>query len=369
MTNAWWEIVVVAVLGFWTPAGSVLYLITRARNIENRDLRRLELELKRDQLYQQDRQGRESSIIEDEVLSRLARVQELQEHLSRDLSSEITQELAAEVAATTTQVLTQFQEGTAKRLETTPTVSITTNPASLSKFRIESTAQTRPGEASSRGSDGYRVLSELSHSLKTPLAHIEASLRIASATDADGDCNLLMQMSEDMLTSVEICKSTLAAFREVTRVSRRADDWSPQSLRDAMLGAHRVYSNQINKRTIPRFLAPSEVSGYSNNYLMALILPILENAIEASPNGGPIDVDYEIEGGEVVFRITNQITAPIQISAVETPGETTKNGHEGIGIQVVRSLVGARSGGSAEFSHDDSSFTSIIRLPGGSDNG
>lgn len=213
----------------------------------------------------------------------------------------------------------------------------------------------------------YRVISELAHSLKTPLAHLEADLRLLARGDRSAD--EIRSLAEDILISIELCKAFLAAYREVSRVSGKSDKWSPQRLRESLMRASHIYARQIGKLIDPAFAIPDSIPGYSNNYLIALLLPLLENAIEASPSGATISMEAKVDHESLVISLTNAIGEPIDDEAMETAGISTKNGHEGIGIATVRDLVTVQDGGELTYKHDSNSFTITVRLPKGETNG
>jgi signal transduction histidine kinase len=208
----------------------------------------------------------------------------------------------------------------------------------------------------------FRIIGELAHSLKTPLAHLDATIGLLQhGEEFPGD--EAMEILEELSTSVELCKATLAAFRELTRVSGRAESWAPQSLAHSIEKAHRVYNSQAKKATTLQLHSPDEITGYSNNYILALILPLLENAVEAAPPNGAVAITVSTDAG-VTIIVENETVSPVDQHAVETFGESTKLNHEGIGVQVVQSLVGARAGGSTSFVTRDHTFSFTVTLPG-----
>ena len=94
-----------------------------------------------------------------------------------------------------------------------------------------------------------------------------------------------------MLDATQICKSFLAAFREVASVSRDAGAWEPASLSHSLKAAANVYGNRVRKEFQLQVDMPDRLPEYDNNYVLAILLPILENAIEAVTRNGNVEMD------------------------------------------------------------------------------
>lgn len=199
----------------------------------------------------------------------------------------------------------------------------------------------------------YRVVRELAHSLKTPIAGMESILRrkqLERSNEPDPDI-------ADLIASVEICKSILAAYRELTRVSTEAIGWSPASLSGMLNSAHDVYDLALHKTTRMVATLPDSLEGYSTNHVVAILLPLLENAIEASPNGEQIAVSCDEQGNQVVFTIANKVGHPLA---------SPQNGHdrhEGLGLSTVERLVERDIGGRVHRQSADDSFSVTVTLP------
>ncbi len=93
------------------------------------------------------------------------------------------------------------------------------------------------------------IVSDLAHSIKTPLAHIEATLREALAT---GTSDVPVR---EMINSVDLIKAVLAAFRQITRTSGEPDTWSPSDLQLALTAAHAVFNTTTGKKTGLRLIS------------------------------------------------------------------------------------------------------------------
>jgi signal transduction histidine kinase len=73
---------------------------------------------------------------------------------------------------------------------------------------------------------------------------------------------------------------------------------------------------------------------------------LLDNAVEASPDGGAVDVSAREDGASVVVAVTDQGAGIPEesIDAVFSSFFTTKDGHAGIGLKIARRIA-RRNGG------------------------
>jgi signal transduction histidine kinase len=208
------------------------------------------------------------------------------------------------------------------------------------------------------------LIRELSHSLFTPLSQIEAAT-ISLPAKIPEECNNLDIESSlhSIRTSVAICKSVLSAFREQISTSSTTVGWSVPSLSEMIRSAVLVYCEKFHKN-IDVIISISEIEiGYSNNFLTAIMMPLLENAVEASPPNSNILVNSELKGNSYIIEITNKlIHQPISDQLYQS-GFTTKDGHEGIGLTVVQHLLAIRKGATLTHLIKGKKITFAISLP------
>ena len=213
-----------------------------------------------------------------------------------------------------------------------------------------------------RGESSYLIVSEMAHSMKTPLAHLEGVielLRRSPVLAESEEANVLNEMN----TSVNICKATLAAYREVTRVADQIEPRATDSLGEALEAMHKIYTRQAGKRTKLEVTVPNLVGGYSNNYMLAILFPLLENAVEASPRTAMISITSEQDRNHIKFIVKNDVEHPVDLQRIGVRGQSSKPGHDGLGISVVKHLVSEHRGASTSFESKDNQFVFRIRLP------
>jgi signal transduction histidine kinase len=205
--------------------------------------------------------------------------------------------------------------------------------------------------------DDASIIKEIAHSLNTPLAQIEASVLSMRATTDEQRLKLA-----SILDGVRICKSFLAAFREVATLTRDSHAWSPDSLRDALQAAAKVYADRGGRKPAFDIQVPDSIPGYSNSFVMAVLLPLLENAVEAVPMTGTVLVRGEPAGDRFRLRVCNDSAEGMLPADVYQAGYTTKRGHDGLGLPVVRRLLAWRD---AHLNHqvEDGQMMFTIDLP------
>jgi signal transduction histidine kinase len=199
------------------------------------------------------------------------------------------------------------------------------------------------------------LVRELTHSLNTPLAHLEASLISLPPSPK----------TTTMLASVRVCKSYMAAFRRVATLARDAEAWQPESLGSMLKQAADLYRVQLGADVAFSIDLPSTIPGYGNNAVLAILLTLLENAIEETPAGSTISVSASMDGETWLLEITNDLHPGHTLDEdIYQRNVTTKPGHEGLGLDAVRNILATQAGTDLSHRCTDDRVTFIVRLPG-----
>jgi signal transduction histidine kinase len=203
------------------------------------------------------------------------------------------------------------------------------------------------------------IVREIAHSLNTPLAQIEASVLSMRGTDEEQKRKLA-----GIIDGVRVCKSVVATYREVATLSRDSTAWRPDSLRKALHSLGTMVADRVGRTPEMTIDVPDTIPGYDNNFIVAVLLPILENAVEAAPDGGSVTVRYATRGDGFQLQVSNP-GAPSPLPAdIYQAGFTTKHKHEGLGLHAVRNLLTLRDG-TIRHEVQDGRLTFIIELPRG----
>ncbi len=103
-------------------------------------------------------------------------------------------------------------------------------------------------------------------------------------------------------------------------------------------------------------------------HLSRAIACLLDNAIEASSESEQKRVFFTIEWKSPVSRliiITNSALLPLDVSQMLTAGQTSKAGHEGIGLNNVRKILDGYSNCTFQLNHYNNEVTAYVELKQG----
>jgi signal transduction histidine kinase len=257
-------------------------------------------------------------------------------------------------------VLRPRRRATALQYDLTAAANVSDNPPqpiSSTRDASSSGAPLTPQYFSAPGSV-ESIVREISHSLNTPLAQIEATI-LAIDSNTEGQ----RKTKRDLLDAAQICKSFLAAFREVATVSGDAEAWEPKSLSDSLRAAAKVYGSRAGKKFRLEVNMPDRFPDYDNNYVVAIMLPVLENAIEAVTRDGDVEVIGLPQTNANVISVSNSTSIQFLSEKIYDPEYTTKPMHSGLGLAVVRRLVEARPDASVKHELQDGRVVCMINLP------
>ncbi|SLK12041.1 sensor histidine kinase [Arthrobacter sp. P2b] len=213
--------------------------------------------------------------------------------------------------------------------------------------------------------DSQSVVGEIAHSLNTPLSQIEAATLVlvdSSRVEGVSDIESIQSLNR-ILSSIEICKVFIGAYSELSKVAARSKEWTSQFLSEAVSKSGIVYQARDGQLT---YEGPDEVPGYSNTFILATMLPLIENAVEASrdlpPDESAISVRCRESLGWLHLTVTNSLGGNDLDDSIYNAGHSTKPDHQGLGLSAVRRLVTAHSGTiSHEVRGDQVTFQ--IKLP------
>jgi K+-sensing histidine kinase KdpD len=213
------------------------------------------------------------------------------------------------------------------------------------------------------------IVREISHALYTPLSRIDA---IASNVTAESPNRTIIEKMEKAKSAVEICYAYLAGYRNVINVTEKTSYWTPQSLKKAIQASSEVFIDATSKKPQIQIRAPESVRSVSNIFMLAVLLPLIENAVEASQNDDVINIDVHDVGGRVFASVTNPLHEEFPGDQVLTAGFTTKNisekarnskSHEGLGLTIVQNLLSAIPQSHLNFEVSEGSVTFTVSMP------
>lgn len=190
-----------------------------------------------------------------------------------------------------------------------------------------------------------QTASVLAHEIRNPLASIKLSLsrlmsagylqerdsrRVGIALREVDRLNAMLSDALDCVRPIRLSKEPIALDRLVDSVLRLVEP----SLLERKL--------RLNRRDCPE--CPG--ARMDPNQMEQVLLNLLQNAIEASPEGGQIDVTVSAEDAWLYFDITNQgmPISPADLDKLFEPFYTSKPKGTGLGLTLVKRVIEEHGG-------------------------
>ena len=203
-------------------------------------------------------------------------------------------------------------------------------------------------------------VSDMKHSLMTPLSQILSNCELLEDELSSSKSILKLERVEN---NVKICQSILNSYKEVVSVAK------PKTfigLRDAFNACLESAKKECEKRIKEIQYSDGfveSIDGYSNNALIGLMAPLINNAVAASPNDAVIGVSIEEKDEFFRLSISNVCEADVPtLIQLNTTGYSSKDNHKGVGLSTVRNLIRLMKSAELSFEIDDKKVTVVIVL-------
>jgi signal transduction histidine kinase len=333
------EILRLALFGFWMPFALVAigYLFWRRLEAQRRSHADYEL-----RMMERDRSERTAY----EVERKEAEMRSTMEFLQKSFESRL-EDLGPQIRNTVESVL---GESLVRHSRSPALVGGGTSTGNLLQQQ-------------SPDSDSALLIREISHALNTPLSHIEAGLITLDSQAAKLQQPDLQEHLAEVLTGVQTCKSVIAGFREVILATRSMTTWSPTSLSVAVSSIGRVLAEAAGRGLSVDVRLPATFQEFSNNYLVAVLLPLIENAVESSARNTTITVSSRQDEGFLFLDVTSTPVEAPESNQIYVDGFTTKLGHTGTGLSIVQRLISGRRGAKIAHKLQGTAVTFTVKLP------
>lgn len=201
------------------------------------------------------------------------------------------------------------------------------------------------------------LISNIKHSLTTPLSQIQSNCELLKI-GKDEDRNHIV---DDIQEATKVCLSIIHSYVEATNLV------SIPAFLDLKQGV-RAYFNMLIGRLHSEMKLdvkdlPSLYDGYSSNFVYALLIPLLQNAVTASPKAGVINIKCIESSDTYIITVSNTCSSlPPTLKQLSTPGYSSKNNHDGVGLRTVRNLLSLARTGSLEFNILNNEVDAILKL-------
>ncbi|MHB1154046.1 MAG: GHKL domain-containing protein [Eubacteriales bacterium] len=211
---------------------------------------------------------------------------------------------------------------------------------------LENDTSIKTSVKSDEGRKFFRTqMRELFHSLTTPISTVNRSLKSINASKNDeGFSEVLEDNLESIQSSVIYINALLNAYRSIAMQNKNSTD-SKVNLKQFISDTIKALSIQVDKKIYSKIDKKfGEVEGFESQFIVALLLPLLQNAVEASLANNDVEIAMTESEDKTFIEIKNNSSQTIKSEDLQKDGFTTKGGsHEGLGLSTVRHIADERN--------------------------
>lgn len=202
------------------------------------------------------------------------------------------------------------------------------------------------------------LISNIKHSITTPLSQIQTNCELLKSSKEEPNKEAIIERIED---ATKICLSIIYSYAEASNIISVPSFLEINEMLRSYFKMLIIESNSNVSLELDN--VPSTFDGYSSNYVYALLVPLLQNAVAASPKNGIVKVNSEKFQGEYRISVTNECEqTPPNENQLCTSGFSSKPNHIGIGLMTVRNLLDMGKTGELSFQILKRQVTAIIEL-------
>jgi len=207
----------------------------------------------------------------------------------------------------------------------------------------------------------------IAHEVGNPLAAISSLVQLLNRRNIEPETREKLQLVDDQLRRIQRTLRELVDFsRPVVHERSRCD---LHSVLDAALNIAKYYKRKKGKQIITHYVEGLSPMMIVRDQLVQVFLNLILNAMDATEEGGTIEICTSIVADElrIDIRDDGQGIAPEHRERVFAPYFTTKETGTGLGLFVCRNIVEENDGRIELFdtSPAGTTFTVWLKLAGG----
>ncbi|MDR2039962.1 MAG: GHKL domain-containing protein [Bacteroidales bacterium] len=190
---------------------------------------------------------------------------------------------------------------------------------------------------------------EIFHCLMTPISQMDAALMNVEASILIKE-PIVERNLKSIKAGIELSKSFLVAYRQLAFFAYNNQDEDRINIVDGINSAELLYQ-EVNKKEVEyeHINIPKTIDGYSSNFILAILLPLIENAICAAKDKSVLKIQFIEDSNEWLLKITNSTAISINKENLYKVGYSSKAGHTGTGLSIVRNLIANIENSSVNF--------------------
>jgi two-component system sensor histidine kinase KdpD len=149
------------------------------------------------------------------------------------------------------------------------------------------------------------LLDSLAHDIKTPLTSIKAAVTSLLGNPAGSDRELLTIINEEADRLNQLAAEVVAMAR--IEAGKLHLEKQPVAVPDIISGALAELPGSLKGRAfalhVPANLPPAEAD---SEFVQQVVKQFVENALKYSPDGAPISISAELQGGKIVIGVADR---------------------------------------------------------------
>ena len=131
-------------------------------------------------------------------------------------------------------------------------------------------------------------VSDVKHSITTPLSRISVN---ADLLKKEVTTNKGLERLDHIYQSAQICQSIIISYSELINMNLGDNIISVRKAAEEFFEDAKEKDNKSVTLLIGNL--PENISGYSNNIIISALVPLIHNAVSASPIGGVVKMEYK----------------------------------------------------------------------------
>jgi two-component system sensor histidine kinase HydH len=221
-------------------------------------------------------------------------------------------------------------------------------------------------EAEVRKVDRLSALGRLSagvaHEIRNPLAGIRTTAEILRGRLQTDDHRQFVDVILEETERLDRIVGSLLQFAKPPEPQTAELDVAALLQRTQQLAAGRAADRRITVRSRVGVDLPSPLA--DRDQILQVVLNLVLNAIDATPDGGEVRLDAAVDGSSVVIRVEDDGPgiAPSARERIFDPFFTTKPGGTGLGLSISRNIL-ASHGGSLRIDGSGPGTCAVASLP------
>jgi signal transduction histidine kinase len=203
----------------------------------------------------------------------------------------------------------------------------------------------------------------IAHEVGNPLAAISSLVQLLRRRDIDEQTRERLQMVDDQLRRIQRTLRELVDFSRP--VAKTESVVEIHAAIESALSIAKYYKRKKGKRIITTYARGLPTLRMVRDQFVQVVLNLVLNAMDATPEGGEIELRTSLVGGwlRIEIRDTGTGIAPQHRDRVFQPYFTTKETGTGLGLFVCRNIVEQQLGGRLELTQsapEGTTFTVLL---------